>query len=208
MNSSNTYFVRFLSVNPSVYIPIRNLGKFSVPKFSIIDLRPLCPPLPPDFLIRILPNSRLMSSHMTIISSGAILFSSARGPMSVPDRFIYVWGSRRIIFSPLNSPCPRIEERRIKEREAGLSLMDKSFAILSIARNPTLWRVLRYLRPGFPRPVMSLTTSYLLSSVWALPWAPLRALLLLRTPASSRVSFPALQGLRPALRGLSLPWAA
>ena len=50
----------------ALYYAISN-GKSELPKYSIIDLIPLCPPALPFLLIRICPGSRLISSKITIM---------------------------------------------------------------------------------------------------------------------------------------------
>ena len=47
--------------------------KFDVPKFSIMDFIPLCPPLEPDFLILRLPSGKSISSYIIKILSTSML---------------------------------------------------------------------------------------------------------------------------------------
>lgn len=56
-----------------LFVPRRRRGKFSVPRWLVMDLRPLLPPLEPLARKRVSPKGKSKSSQITVIFSGGIL---------------------------------------------------------------------------------------------------------------------------------------
>src|SRR5512143_3866004 len=128
-------------------MPSRSRGNSSVPRTSITERRPLCPPWLPRSRTRIRPRSRATSSRTTTRSCGPLPFRPRRRSTETPLRFMKVTGlTRRASAPPISAQATHASATSLPFRTPARA------ASASTTMYPTLWRVRRYRSPGLPRP--------------------------------------------------------
>src|SRR5579859_8015394 len=172
-------------------MPIRNRANSSLPpSVSMIERKPLWPPLPPAMRNRICPSGRSASSTTTSNCDGSILSHFNSAFTAEPLRFIYVCGlaSTSLPASPAMASAIFAENRHLLRKEQSIFSANRSSAA-----KPMLWRVPSYSRPGFPSP----TTSFGLADTIVPPRS--RYFLASGLPAGLASALPAAGALPSAL---------
>src|SRR5260221_1658028 len=125
-------------------MPMRSRKNSDEPSCASMSRSPLWPAWPPPNFIFTLPGMRSSSSCTTRISSGAMAKKRADAATARPERFMNVIG-----FSSRTAPAFATSPANFDSWTSDAP----SFAASSSAnKNPALWRVFAYSRPGLPSP--------------------------------------------------------